>query len=366
MANNTERRKIRWVIAHHPVELFLRTANAFVQELEELCPGQFDVEILTFGTYADKYGHLYTPEEIAQWKQVTPSIEGLESHARNIHRTDITETATFADIKDKWEVFFNGLKDGKYEITQNQVSIVGGWLDSNFHAIDLPFLFSGHDHVSKVLDGEIGDKLCDSLSDKTGIRGLAFTYSGGYRIIGSTEGITSLYDLNAKKFITGTASSYLLFDELGISHITKGSAAIDDIGDIAKQGGAIETTYLRFDGKNVLKTNHSMFMTTVMTSDSFLATLTEEQRQAFKTAAKSVAKKERLWSVEDAAKYEVDAESRGVTIVDLPEEERAKMRKSASMVYRNSNLKRIGVDPELVQDILKIGYEMDKSHYLQK
>jgi hypothetical protein len=109
------RRKVRWVIAHFPVELFIRTAKAFVNELEKLCPNQFEIEILTLGAYTDKYGDLYTEEEMKTWKQTTPTIAGLENTWRTIDRKDIKETETFADIRERWEVFFEGMKKGRFE-----------------------------------------------------------------------------------------------------------------------------------------------------------------------------------------------------------------------------------------------------------
>lgn len=359
------RRKVRWVIAHFPVELFVRTAKAFVKELEQLCPNQFEIEILTLGGYINKYQDLYTQEELDVWNLTTPHIPGLENTFRTIkdnskHRI----AADFNEIKKHWELVFRALKDGRFEMSQTQVSIIGSHLNPNFHAIDLPFLFNSHDHVSKALDGEIGDRLCADLSAKSGVAGLGFTYSGGYRIVGSTDGITSLSDLSNKKFITATASSHLLFGAAGVKHLTRGTATATDVGDIAEEGGALETTYLRFEGKNVLRTNHSMFMTTILSSNDFLNSLTAEQQEAFKIAAKRVAKIERLWSVEDAAKYEAEAESRGVKIVDISEEERQLLKKSANQIYRKSTLDSAGIDSSIVHEIIKMGYEMDKSHYL--
>jgi hypothetical protein len=40
-------RKIRWLIAHQPQELFVRTARAFSEELNKHCAGELEVEILT-------------------------------------------------------------------------------------------------------------------------------------------------------------------------------------------------------------------------------------------------------------------------------------------------------------------------------
>jgi hypothetical protein len=50
--------KLKWLIAHRPAYLFVRTAEAFSQELEKLCPGEFEVEILRLTEYFEKYGDI--------------------------------------------------------------------------------------------------------------------------------------------------------------------------------------------------------------------------------------------------------------------------------------------------------------------
>ena len=68
----SERRKVRWLIAHYPAYLFVRTAEVFRTELEKLCPGQFDLEIHTFDTYVNQY------KKLDVMTQFPPEIPGLE------------------------------------------------------------------------------------------------------------------------------------------------------------------------------------------------------------------------------------------------------------------------------------------------
>lgn len=351
------RRKVRWIIAHFPLELFVRAAKAFAVELEKLCPGQFEIEIHTVGSYKKNYGYLFNEQEMESLGLKSPSIPGLEETSRTSTGPNANHNSvdTFVGIKPFWSTLFQAMKEQKFEMSQTQVNIVGSHLDTNFHAIDLPYLFKDHDHVSRALDNGIGDRLSEQVAERTGLRALGYTYSGGYRIVGSTDGVTSLSDLESKKFITFTAPSTKLFEFAGVNHISRFRATADDVADMSEEGGAIETTYLRFGGKNVLKTNHSMFMTSILTSDAFLATLTEEQREAFKESARRVAKIERVWSVEDAAKYERQAQERGVTIVPISEEDEQRLRQAAEKVYDAALLEKIGIDASLVEEIISIG-----------
>jgi TRAP-type C4-dicarboxylate transport system substrate-binding protein len=352
----SNKRTIRWVIAHHPVELFKRTAELFKQELEKECPNQFNLEIYTPGTYDNKF------KTHPEFRLTPPDVKGLQSYpesyksALNNEEVKQEKSKDWSGMKKRWTGFFNALRDGEFEISQTQVGIVGSFLNANYHAIDLPFLFNSHDHVSEVLDGQIGDDMGNNLSITSGVRGLAFTYSGGYRVIGAKKGLTALSDLSALKLLTNTAHSDQLFNTVGAKTLRKKDATIEDVADMSESDdSAIETTYLRFDGKNVLKTNHSMFTTTILTGNKFWNTLTLEQQAAFKRIAKVVAKEERKWSLQDAAAYEANAKANGVTITEVSKSDIAKLKESSKAVY--SNIENMGINKSLVDTIILAGSE---------
>jgi TRAP-type C4-dicarboxylate transport system substrate-binding protein len=343
----TERRKIRWLIAHFPQQLFIRTAKAFAYELEKICPNQFEIEILTMGQYVDKYDKLH------EFKLVPPAIAGLDGKKET--RDDYTETDTWKDATVKWKTLFEALGNGDFELSQTQINQIGFHLDKNYHAIDLPFLFNDHDHVTRVLDGAIGDNLSAQLAEKTNIRGLAFTYSGGYRVIGSNQKITNLTELAKTKLLTHTAHSNRLFEGVGADSVRKFNLNTAQLADMAtNENTSIETTYLRFSGRHVYKTEHSMFTTSILTGNKFWASLTEQQQQAFVLVAKKVAKIERHWSLQDAKKYEDQALANGVEIVAITDQDRVELQQAAAKVYKQ--LESLDIDPVLVQAIIAQGH----------
>jgi len=352
--------KVRWLIAHFPLDLFIRTAKAFSKELNTLCPGEFDIEIHTTSSFQTVYGKILTEKQQKALKHGQPTIKGLEEPektavGKRFNKEGIQSAKTFENSGTYWGALFEALKEQKFEMSQTQVSIVGQWLDKNFHAIDLPYLFQNHDHVSKTLDGTIGSEISNRAAERTGLRAIGYTYSGGYRIIGSTDGVACLNDLAAKKFMSFTSPSRALFNFANIDNVWRANASINDIADINEEGGAIETTYLRFAGKNVLKTNHSIFMTAILTSDEFLNSLTAKQRDAFITAAHRVAKVERIWSIEDAARYENTAAEKGITIVPISAEDEARLRAAAAKVMDPQVLESLSIDPNLVNEITQLG-----------
>jgi hypothetical protein len=49
------KQKIKWLLFHEPVELFIRTAKDFQVHLNELTNSKYEIEILTIADYQDKY-----------------------------------------------------------------------------------------------------------------------------------------------------------------------------------------------------------------------------------------------------------------------------------------------------------------------
>ena len=301
-------RKLRWLIAHQPQELFVRTAQAFKDALKEAGVDHVEVEILTYPEYKELYG----------------GIDGLE----------IMEDYNAENLLDGQQAFFKALGNSDIEMSQVQVQTVGQ-LHSDFHVIDLPFLFEDHDHVSRVLEGEIGQELCDRLGETSLVRGIGFTYSGGYRVIGSNSPINDIQALEGLSIVCQNPLT------LGTTIESMGGKAVvvqpnlwnkHDVFN-GKMGDAVETTYLRFNGTNILKTNHSMFMTTILISNKFWNTLTASEQTAFKQAALGASRRERQWSVEDAETYEKNAAANGINIVEISNKDRETLKHKAQITY---------------------------------
>ena len=285
--------KIKWLIAHQPERLFLRTANAFIDALKQKTNSAVDIEVFTMDTYIEKFGK--------------PTKELL-----------------------------NLLNDRDIQMTQTEVGAYGRW-NPNFMALDLPFLFDDHDHCTRVLEGKIGKAMCQNLANNANMRGLAFTYSGGFRVIGSNEPIIDLNGLKNLRVLTGR--NPVLSDTLSaIGAVAKAhtETEIDNFGYTHVNNGeadATETTYIRFQGKHVLKTNHSMFLTAIAINNEFYQSLSSELQQAIAEAALEAGRLERQWSVEDGQQFEEKCSENGVTISELSEEDHQAFRNSVLSIY---------------------------------
>ena len=342
------KQKIRWLITHEPQELFIRAARCFEQKLDAKLPGKFELELYTsVDEMLAKNPNEFTAEEKEVLKDRSPALAGLENDNESLESRD----SNFEYRKAKWQKVFQILNDGRIHMSQAQVNIIGGHLDRTVSVLDMPFLFRDHDHVTRTVEGAVGRAISNRVHEKTGIKPLCYTYSGGYRVIGSTSDIKSLEDLkNQPNFITTTSVSGHLFKYAGADKtVTTGDATDRDVQDMNVNGGSIETTLIRFTGKHVLKTNHSMFMTSILCGESFWKSLTPAERELFAEAGLETSRQERLWSLEDAARIEAEAEERGLTIRSLTEAETAELKEASKKCYKISTLEKIGIDPRLVQ-----------------
>jgi len=298
----TEPKIVSWVIAHEPVHLFVRTARAFADEIEKTSKGKLVVEILTVSDYLKK--------------------------------DDKASLDAAGDLN--FETVFDALEDGRIAMSQTITSVFGR-INRNFFALDLPFLFRDHNHVTSVMEGPVGKELCESLSERSGIRGLAFTYSGGYRIIGSNRPIDTLTALqNSSVRIGPNPVNYVTMKALGanpkkLSRVGYGYDVIENGSD-----DATESTYLRFKGKHVLKTQHNMYMTTIAVSTKFWNELDAETQELFQAAAIKAAQIERQWSIEDCDKFERECVENGVEIHELTASERAQFEDMTKSVYTDA------------------------------
>lgn len=133
------------------------------------------------------------------------------------------DTATMAAEHFKWTV--ENMTGGELEISVHPASELGnsptmlegarlGTIDlalvgnpyftafaPQVNLFDLPFLFQSADHAYRVLDGEVGDTMMDSL-DSAGLQGLAFWEIGFRNLTNNVRPIATPADLDGLKLRT--------------------------------------------------------------------------------------------------------------------------------------------------------------------
>ena len=150
--------KIRWVIAHEPLSLFVRAAKDFQDYVNAAQSAEkIDIEIMTLSEYSERYN------------------DGV--------------LVTKHDLLDH-------MKQGKIEMSQLYTTWLAEQFDNDMLALDMHFIFQDHDHATRVLEGEVGEYLLDKITANSNVRGMAFTYSGGFRNLITNKKVDSLKSLS--------------------------------------------------------------------------------------------------------------------------------------------------------------------------
>jgi TRAP-type C4-dicarboxylate transport system substrate-binding protein len=301
-------RKVRWLIAHEPVNLFLRTAQAFQQKISELTQGQFEVEIFTASEYEQKF------------------------------KTEFRDSTT--DRVDPMSL----LEQGKLEMSQLHITELARWHSPEFWALEMPFIFRDHDHAARVLEGDIGTKMLTDLVDKSPARGMAFTYSGGFRCMASDVEINGLDDLKGIKF--AASRNPITIDMIESLGAIPEIFTIRDYANKDKIEGltsaALDTTIPRYlaqlqnVNKNYLtNTKHSLFLTSIIIGNEFWSSLDADTQAKFQEACTYASRLERHWSVEEAEEFASrdNHDDIGVTYSEFSEQDIAKFKQLVQPLY---------------------------------
>lgn len=294
------KKHVKWVLAHEPIELFIRAAKVFASEVNSRAPEALEIEVMTMSEYAEKYnnGVVVGKHEL---------VDLLDSGAIQMSQT--------------------------YTITL-------GKINKDFFALDLPFLFKDHDHASRVFEGDVGAELLDSLEQSKKIKGLAFTYSGGFRIIPGNEEVAKIEDLRGMKVRTSFSPVAIeTFKTLGANVVPMELEELsENLGSANVTVG--ESTYPRVYAlghdkvsKVINHTEHSLFLTSILVGTDFWNTLSPELQAIVSESAKVAARHERTLSIEDIALVQARAEADGIEVVKMSTEEKVRFKEATEVVY---------------------------------
>jgi len=295
--------KIRWVIAHEPLNLFIRAAEDFERKVNaEQSEHKIEVEIMTLSEYSQRYN------------------DGV--------------VVTKHDLLDLMQA-------GKIEMSQMYTTWLAEHYESDMLAFDLPFLFQDHDHATRVLEGVVGETLLAKLTDKSNVRGLSYTYSGGFRQMISNKSVSTLSELaGTTQRSNRNPVAQATMTALGI---TPYACEIEDLrAEVAAgncEGG--ETNYPRIYPLNqnevttsVIDTEHSLFLTSMIIGDKFWAALSADVQAVIKKAAIEAGREERAETIRDGERAKVRlVQEEGATIHTLSVAERAEAIAKTAVVY---------------------------------
>jgi len=292
---------VKWVLAHEPIEIFVRAAEKFKEVIEQRAPGQLNIEILTLSEYSDKYNN---------------------------------------GVKVTKNELLDLMAEDKLEMSQMYTYVLSKF-NKDLNALDMPFLFRDHDHAARVFEGPIGQQLLSGYSKEgSKITGMAFTYSGGFRNVPLNKEISSLSELAGVKVrVSNNPVSHDTFKKLGAIPVTM---EIEEFTNGVKDGkiDGGESSWPRIYGsqqntvsKTILNSEHSLLLTNIIINTDFLASLSPELQAVMKEAAVEAARFERAISVADVEPTTARAINDGIKVVNLSAEDESAFRKIAAEMF---------------------------------
>ena len=293
---------LKWVIAHKPVYLFQRVAEDFKNIVNSRSKDvKIDIEIMT----AEEYNDQYRPET-----PVSP---------QNV-----------------WKL----LQDNSVQITQMQTTSLARQANRQMHVLDMPYLFDDHDHAAEILEGKIGTRLLNNFDHDSKLKGLAYTYSGGFRLLPLSESVQSLAEIVGKNIRSGM--SPIAQDTMRAFGFSPVPTEIEQVSALVQSGQAVGAEYVAQrllpdqceDWVNtIINTEHSLFLTSIVVNVDWWNDLDHSIQQLFMEAALEAARNERTLSLDDGDASLEALQAKGVRVIELGAADQVKLRQQAQSVY---------------------------------
>ena len=291
---------IKWVLAHEPIEIFIRAAEHFAKVIEEKAPGQVNIEILTLSEYSEKYNN------------------GVK----------ITKNQLL-DLMDS----------GKIEMSQMYTYVLSKY-NEDLNALDMPFLFKSHEHATRVFEGPIGQELLAGYEKNSRIKGMAFTYSGGFMNVPLSKDISSLSDMAGVRVrVSSSPVAIDTWSALGADPVVMD---VEDLTEGIRDGsvGAGESSWPRFYAckhnevtDSILDSGHRLLLTNIIINSDFFATLGQDLQTVMLEAAVEAGRFERAISVADVEPTSARAVNDGIRVFKLTEQDQALFKQATEKVY---------------------------------
>lgn len=201
------------------------------------------------------------------------------------------------------------------------------------------FIYKNEEHVDKVLQGELGQKCSDIARAKTGVEFVAYGETG-FRHILSKRPVANLADLSGLKIrvpqlriwvdfwsLLGAAPTPLPYSEQYSALSTGIIDAIDS--DVF----SIVGFKFHEQAANLTLTGHWFLPKAVRVNAAWLDSLPADLQELVRTSAKEAFAEQRKVNRANAAKTLEDLKGLGVTVVQLPADELAKMESQTAKLF---------------------------------
>ena len=204
--------------------------------------------------------------------------------------------------------------------------------------LDMPFLFANNEEAYKILDGEIGHELLDTLED-AGLKGLAYAERGFRNITNSVKPVASAADVAGLKLRVMENEVYTAtFKALDVNAVPmnwQDTLTALQQGTVEGQENPINVIWSykmwEYNQKFCVLDRHSYSTAIITMSLDLFNSLDAETQQIFIDAAQEAAEYERAWVAEQEAGQLQEIKDNGIEVVEDPDVD--SFREAVQVVY---------------------------------
>lgn len=269
-----------------------------------------------------------------------PQYKGLEKFKEELNkRVDTIDVQLFANSQlGDDRSMMEGLQLGTQEGTCPSTAPIVGFKEE-FKVFDFPFLFPNEEAADKILDGEIGQELLDSLSD-VGIKGLVYWENGFRNLTNREVPVSSPEDMKGLKVRTMENPVHLAaFRALGANPTPMAFGELFTAlqqKTVDGQENPIATIYYNkfyeVQGYTTL-TKHVYSPFVFMISQKFWDESTSEEQDAIMEAAIIARDHERQLNREANETLAAELEKEGMEVIELTPEAQGAFMEKAQGIY---------------------------------
>ena len=214
--------------------------------------------------------------------------------------------------------------------------------------VAFPFLFKDYDQVDAILDGELGQRILDSLAI-AGFKGLAFSENGFRNLTNSRHPVTTVEDVNGLKIRVMESELHKeLWRTLGANPTPMGWPIYTELqqGTIDGQENPLSVivVYKLYEvQKHLTLTGHVYSAHINVSNLDWFGKLDKDTQEMFIKAARDAAAYQRAWNRENEARFLETLKKEGMQVVERPDQ--AAFRKRAEQLRESSMFK----DPKVAK-----------------
>ena len=273
-----------------------------------------------------------------------PTVEAVENMGKTLEK----ETDGRLSVQMYPSMQLGGEKEtleqvqvGALAMTRVSVGVMGPIID-DLNVFNLPFVFRSVDHMHQVIDGPIGDALLEEITNdpNAGLIGLAWMDAGTRSIYNAKKPVEKMEDLKGLKIRTmGNQMFVDMANAMGANGVAMGYDQLINGLQTGVVDGA-ENNYPSYaTGQHYnyapyySTTEHLMIPEILVFSKKIWETLSKEDQELIRKAAKDAQQEEReLWMAKEQESIE-DMKKNGVTITQISPEEKKRFQDAMKPVW---------------------------------